>query len=198
MVRSSTTAPETLAQSHQTKNAKQARKHHRRHPRTRSAKRARQHDGAGRRRQHRGSKPITLEPTALGQGASASVRFRGSHFVVGATISVAGTGVDVGSSETCHGCLLIEAGPVVDSVSPARVSRGTSNVDVRVFGSSFAAGAQVKLGKGILIESSRVVSDREVDAVVSISSAAKAGARSVTVIDPDHGKGRLVKAFAVR
>ena len=77
-------------------------------------------------------------------------------------------------------------------------SRGTSNLDVHVLGLNFATGAKVKLGKGISVTSSRFVSPSEVDALISISSRARIGARSVMVTNQSHGRGHLAEAFTVK
>jgi hypothetical protein len=96
----------------------------------------------------------------------------------------------------CGGCLTIDPGPQVYSVSPSSGTRGTT-LDVQVFGANFAKGAKVKFGKGITVNSHTFVNDGEIDANITISTTAKTGGQTITVTNKDHGVGTLPDGFTV-
>jgi hypothetical protein len=97
---------------------------------------------------------------------------------------------------TCGGCLTIDVGPEVDSVSPASGDRGTT-LNVQVFGANFDKGAKVTFGKGVTVNSHTFVDSGEIDATITISSTAATGGRTVTVINRDKGTGSCPDCFTV-
>jgi hypothetical protein len=139
--------------------------------------------------------------------AVTSVAVTGSHtLVVGlSTSSVATPGPrdlivtnpgDAGQT-LCAGCLTITPAPVVSEVSPA-VLGGGAQTTVTVTGDNFADGARLSFaGSGVAIVSQQRVDEHTLTAVVSIAGAAVPGARTVSVINGDAGKGSNAVAFAV-
>jgi hypothetical protein len=107
-------------------------------------------------------------------------------------VSVTNPGASAG---TCSGCLTIDVGPVVTSTSPSSGARGSTET-VKVLGANFVNGATVTFNKGVTVNSTTFVSAGEIDINITIT-ATKAGARSVTVKNPDHGAGTLANAFTV-
>jgi hypothetical protein len=139
--------------------------------------------------------------------AVTSVAATGSHtLVVGlSTSSVAVPGPrdlivtnpgDAGQT-TCAGCLTVTPAPVVLDVTPA-VLGGGAQTTVTVTGANFADGARLSFaGSGVAILSQQRVDANTLTAVVSVAGAAVPGARTVSVINGDAGKGSTATAFAV-
>jgi hypothetical protein len=97
---------------------------------------------------------------------------------------------------TCSGCLVVDAGPLPTSSSPNAGTRGTTE-RVAIVGSGFQPGAQVRLGRGVTVNSTRFLSPSLLKASITIDPEAAAGPRTVGVVDPDGGQGSCAACFAV-
>jgi urease gamma subunit len=94
----------------------------------------------------------------------------------------AGTGVGTG-------VFTITAAPSVESTNPSSRGQGANSQTVAVKGKNFANGATASFGSGIVVNSTTFKSSTEVIANVTIEAGASAGARSVSVTNPDGGTG---------
>ena len=88
-------------------------------------------------------------------------------------------------------------GPVaVTSVAPTDANRGQT-LNVTINGAGFVAGAQASFGAGVAVNSTTFVSATQVQANITVSAAAAAGARDVTVVNPDATSGTLAGGFNI-
>ncbi len=147
--------------------------------------------------------------TGTGFGPTPSVSFTGSGITVTSvtrdsathlslTVSVtptaptglsdiAVTNPDGGRGST-PGLLTITVHPGVSGVSPSALGQGTTHRALVVSGTAFQSGATVTLsGTGVTVETASVDSDHQVTVTVSVDPAAAAGARDMTVTNPDGG-----------
>jgi hypothetical protein len=88
------------------------------------------------------------------------------------------------------------ADPVVDSVFPAKGTRGAS-LTVTITGQKFQRGATVSFGDGIGINEVTFVNSETLLVDISISAGALSGTRTVTVTNPDGRSDSLSSAFSV-
>jgi invasin-like protein/quinohemoprotein amine dehydrogenase alpha subunit-like protein/IPT/TIG domain-containing protein len=103
---------------------------------------------------------------------------------------------DAGST-TCGGCFTVTDAPVVTAVSPA-VLGGGAQTTVTVTGANLVAGARLSVaGAGVAVLTQSWVDDAHLTATLSVAGAATAGGRTITVINPDGGKGACASCFAV-
>jgi hypothetical protein len=103
---------------------------------------------------------------------------------------------DAGST-TCGGCFSVTDAPVVTEVSPA-VLGGGAQTTVTVTGANFVAGARLSVaGAGVAVLTQSWVDAAHLTATLSVAGTATAGGRTVTVINPDGGKGACATCFAV-
>ena len=161
-----------------------------------------------------GTRTLTVNGANFQSGATASVSGTGvtvvsSTFVNGSTLTIkvraAATAPvgkrDVtvtsgGQSATCTACLTIHAAPAPTSTSPNQGARGTT-LSVDVLGSNFRAGVKAKFGAGVTVNSTTFVNSGRLTASITISPGTTAGARTVTVVNPDKGTGSCVGCFSV-
>ena len=88
--------------------------------------------------------------------------------------------------------------PNVSSVAPDSANQDTANLMVSIYGAEFLPGASVGFsGNGITVNDSEVISGTQIDADISISADATAGARDVTVTNIDGQSDTEVGAFTV-
>ncbi len=87
--------------------------------------------------------------------------------------------------------------PTVFSVSPNSGALGQNLTGVILTGNSFQSGAACNFGAGITVNSCTFNSVTQLTASISISSNAGAGARTVSVTNPDNQTGTLANAFSV-
>jgi hypothetical protein len=98
---------------------------------------------------------------------------------------------------TCTGCLMVTAGPVVTDVTPNALGGG-AQATVTVTGSNFTDGAWLSFaGTGVAVLSQNRVDTATIVATVSVAGAATPGARTVSVVNGDGGRGSTGTAFAV-
>jgi hypothetical protein len=103
---------------------------------------------------------------------------------------------DAGST-ICSGCLVVTAAPVVTDVSPS-VLGGGALTTVTVTGEHFDEGARLSVaGTGVAVVSQSRVDDTQLVATLSIAGAAVVGARTVSVVNPDGGRGLCTTCFSV-
>jgi hypothetical protein len=103
---------------------------------------------------------------------------------------------DAGST-TCAGCFAVTDPPVLTEVSPA-VLGGGAQTTVTVTGANLVAGARLSVaGAGVAVLTQTWVDDGHLTATLSVAGAATAGGRTITVINPDGGKGACATCFAV-
>jgi hypothetical protein len=103
---------------------------------------------------------------------------------------------DAGST-TCSGCFTVTGAPVVADVSPA-VLGGGAPTTVTVTGANFAAGARLSVGgAGVAVVTQNRVDAAHLTATLSVTAAATAGGRTITVTNPNGGKGSCATCFAV-
>ena len=161
-----------------------------------------------------GTRTLTVNGANFQSGATASVSGTGvtvvsSTFVNSSTLTIkvraAATAPvgkrDVtvtsgGQSATCTACLTIHAAPAPTSTSPNQGASGTT-LSVDVLGSNFRAGVKAKFGAGVTVNSTTRVNSGRLTASITISPGTTAGARTVTVVNPDKGTGSCVGCFSV-
>ncbi len=159
--------------------------------------------------------------TILGSGflSPATVKIMGAHFlvkhvvVVSSTqitasvtvVSTAAAGVydvnvtnpDYGAG-TCSGCFTVDPSPTVVGAAPSSVARGTSDVDVVLSGAAFVGGATVSFsGANIRINSVSVDNSGQTTVNLTVGSVASTGPRTITVINPDGGRGSCSTCFSI-
>jgi Invasin, domain 3/Quinohemoprotein amine dehydrogenase, alpha subunit domain III/IPT/TIG domain len=100
-------------------------------------------------------------------------------------------------SVTVAGGLTVTAAPVVTDVTPS-VLGGGAQTTVQVTGSNFTDGAWLSFaGTGVAVLSQNRVDAGTIVATVSVAGAATPGARTVSVVNGDAGRGSTSTAFAV-
>jgi hypothetical protein len=103
---------------------------------------------------------------------------------------------DAGST-TCTACLTITVAPVVSDISPSTLG-GSAQTSVTVSGANFVSGAKLSFaGTGVAVLSQTFVDGTDLTATLSLAGSATPGARTVTVINPDGGKGYCATCFSV-
>jgi hypothetical protein len=98
------------------------------------------------------------------------------------------------------GGFTVNAAPTVTSTNPSVRVQGGSAANITVNGSGFVSGTGLAAsfsGSGITVNSTTFKSSTEVVANVTVSVSATAGARTVTVKNPDEGAGSLAGGFTV-
>ena len=128
-----------------------------------------------------------------------------SHLSVGISTAAAAaagprdvvvTNADAGSG-TCGGCLTVTAPPTVTAMTPSTLGPGALRT-VTVEGANFASGIKVSFaGSGVAATAVTVVSDSQLQVIVSVASNAAAGPRTVMVTNPDLGKSSCATCFSV-
>ena len=90
----------------------------------------------------------------------------------------------------CAGCsdddqnnrnVTTSAQPVISSVSPTQISKGQLNLDIRITGTNLSGVTEVAMGDGITVHSFSAPNASEIQARISSSRNASAGARTLTV-----------------
>ncbi len=99
----------------------------------------------------------------------------------------------VGHGGTVH---RIVAAPRVTAVTPAQGMQGTS-VAVTIDGTAFADGATVHVGAAVAAANVTRVSPTRLTATLAIGITAVAGARDVTVTNPDGSTGTRASGFSI-
>jgi hypothetical protein len=103
-----------------------------------------------------------------------------------------------GGTGSCTGCFSVNAAPTVSATSPSSRGQGAAGQNVTVTGTNFVSGATVSLsGSGVTVNSTTFVSATQLTANLTIASTAAAGARNVTVTNPDGGTGSCTGCFSV-
>jgi hypothetical protein len=136
----------------------------------------------------------TVVSTAFVSSTKLSIRVKAT-----ATAPVGARDVTVtsgGGTAMCRGCLTIRPAPVVTSTSPSQGARGAT-LSVDIFGSNFRAGATVRFGSGVTVNSTTFVNSGRLTANITISSGTTSGARTVNMTNRDKGTGRCVACFTV-
>jgi Invasin, domain 3/IPT/TIG domain len=106
------------------------------------------------------------------------------------------TNADAGSG-VCTGCISVTATPKVTGMNPSVLGPGAQRT-VSLTGENFVSGAKVAFaGSGVAATQVTYVSANQLDVTVSVASSAPAGARTVTVTNPDGGKGSCATCFSV-
>jgi hypothetical protein len=98
------------------------------------------------------------------------------------------------------GAFTVTTGPNVESTSPSSRPQGASGQAVTIKGSGFVSGVGLAVsfsGTGITVNSTTFKSSTELTANITIASGASAGARTVTVTNPDTGADSLAGGFTV-
>jgi hypothetical protein len=102
-----------------------------------------------------------------------------------------------GGRITCVGCLTVSPGPTVTSVSPASIARGKS-VTVTLTGTKFDRQAKVTVsGAGVTVGKTTWVSNTSMTVVLTATTTAATGLRSVSVANPDLGLGTCTDCLTV-
>jgi hypothetical protein len=103
---------------------------------------------------------------------------------------------DAGSF-TCSGCFLVTPAPIVSELSLDQLGGG-AQATVTVTGSNFDDGAKVSFaGTGVAVVTQQRVDDGHIVATLSIAGAATPGARTVSVVNSDGGRGSCASCFTV-
>ena len=96
------------------------------------------------------------------------------------------------------GTLTINAGPVVTLLTPSGRGQGLTNQNIVVTGTGFAvAAAAVFSGTGITVNSTTRNSATQLTINIDVAGAAAAGARDLTITNPDAGTTTALAAFSV-
>jgi hypothetical protein len=91
----------------------------------------------------------------------------------------------------------VNAAPILASTNPSSRGQGSGTATVAIKGSGFVSGAGSSFGTGITVNFTTFKSSTELTANITVEAGASAGARAVTVTNPDGGVGSLASAFAV-
>jgi len=92
----------------------------------------------------------------------------------------------------------VNTGPTVASTSPSSRPRGSVNQNITVTGSGFVTGAVASFsGTGITVNSTTFNSATQITVNITISAGATVGARNVTVVNTDAGRGTGTGVFTV-
>jgi hypothetical protein len=103
---------------------------------------------------------------------------------------------DAGSF-TCSGCFAVTPAPVVSELSLDELGGGAL-ATVTVTGANFDGGAKVSFaGTGVAVVSQSRIDDGQIVATLSIAGAATPGARTVSVVNSDGGRGSCASCFTV-
>jgi hypothetical protein len=149
---------------------------------------------------------VTITGTGFVSGAKASssntgLTFGSTTFVSSTEItakatvkSTATTGAETltvkdpsGATGSCSTCLVIDAGPVITSVSPATLAPGAATT-VTFTGTGFATEVKLKVsGTGITISKVKFVNATDVTALFTVSPSAASGTYTVTMTNHDDG-----------
>jgi hypothetical protein len=89
------------------------------------------------------------------------------------------------------------ARPSVTSTSPSSRGQGAGKQAIAIDGANFVNGATVSFGAGVAVEATSFTSSTELTATITVESGAAAGARTVTVTNPNGAVGSLAGAFTV-
>ncbi len=141
---------------------------------------------------------ITVESTSFVSATELSVKIAvESGASIGArTVTV--TNPD-GGVDTLPSGFMVTAGPSIESIGPNSGDKGGSE-SLTVKGAGFVSGVGLAVsfsGTGITVSSTSFKSSTELTASISVESGASAGARTVTVTNPDGGAGSLANGFTV-
>jgi hypothetical protein len=102
-----------------------------------------------------------------------------------------------GGRTTCTGCFTVTLGPAITSVSPASIARGTS-ITMTITGTDFVNGAQVTIsGNKVTVGKTTWISKTSMTVVLTATSSAVTGLRSVTVTNPDLGSATKANSLTV-
>ncbi len=164
---------------------------------------------------------ITINGSNFGSGTwnASSVLFSGTGITVNSVtrnsstrltvnISIASTattgGRDVtvvnpnGGRATRTNGFTVNAGPTLTSVSPSSAARGHSGIVLIVNGSNLQSGGTISIsGSGITITSATRLSSTQIRIVVTISSTAAVGGRTITFRNADSGTAVLTGGLIV-
>jgi hypothetical protein len=163
------------------------------------------------------SQSIVLAGTGFVSGATVS--FSGSNITVNSTtvnsatqatvVITVGAGASTGARDvtltnpdagldTETGLFTVNAAPIVTSTSPSSRPQGAAGQNITINGSGFISGAGVSFsGSNITVNSTTFVSSSQLTANITVASVAAAGARDVTVVNPDAGVGIGTGVFTV-
>ncbi len=104
-----------------------------------------------------------------------------------------------GGQVTRAGAFTVGGRPTLTSLSPSSRKQGLSNQTITLSGSGFVDGATVEFsGPGITVRKVTRVSSTRITLIISLSTRALVGARSVTVRNPDGGWSTLSDGIVVR
>ncbi len=141
---------------------------------------------------------IAVESTSYVNPTELSVKLAVEPGASTGARTVVVTNPDMGV-DTLASAFTVTAGPIIESVTPNSGDKGGSEA-VTIKGSGFASGVGLAVsfsGTGIAVNSTSFKSSTELTAAVTIESGATAGARTVTVTNPDSGTGSFASAFTV-
>ena len=102
-----------------------------------------------------------------------------------------------GGTVVCEACFSVTAGPTVVEAIPVALPQGMLSSDVAIVGSGFEGTPTVTLGDGVDVLDVAVDDASHLALSVAVDADAAAGARTVTVVNPDGGKGECVGCFTV-
>jgi hypothetical protein len=110
--------------------------------------------------------------------------------VAAVTVTVTDPATSGSGAGSCTNCLSISAAPKVTKFTPSKLARGQSNVSVTINGSGFVGGATISVS-GVTFSSVSVVNSTTITAKATVSSSAKLGTATVTVVNGvNAGYGR--------
>jgi hypothetical protein len=166
-----------------------------------------------------GANGWTVTISGSGFVSPATVKIMGAHFTVKHVVVVSSVtitaSVTVVSSASpgaydvkvtnadsgigiCPACFTVDVAPSVTGANPSSLARGASNVDLVISGANFVGGATVSFSKGnIRINSLSVDNSGQITLNVTVRNVAATGPRTITVVNPDGGKGSCSTCFSV-
>jgi N,N-dimethylformamidase beta subunit-like protein/quinohemoprotein amine dehydrogenase alpha subunit-like protein len=128
---------------------------------------------------------------------TAIVSIAASAAVGARTVTVTNPDTQTGSLNNGFTVATALPAPTVTSASPNTGAQGQNLTSVILAGSHFQSGATCSFGAGITVNSCTFNSATQLTASLSISATAAAGARSVTVTNPDNQTGTVSNGFTV-
>ena len=142
---------------------------------------------------------VTVNSTAYNSATqlAANVTITASAYQGGHNVTV----TNPGNLSTSQNLFTVTAGPIISTLIPGAAKQGTSNRDVVITGTGFLSGTGLITSftptTGIHVNSTTYNGPTQVTANISIDPAADAGARDITVTNPDFGSATKPGGFVV-
>jgi hypothetical protein len=140
---------------------------------------------------------ITVNSCAFNSATQLTASLSISAAAAAGARNVVVTNPDTQNATLTSGFSVTAAAPGVTSATPNSGVQGQNLASVIIAGSNFQSGATCNFGAGITVNSCSFSGAAQLTANLSISAAAAAGSRNVTVTNPDSQNATLTNGFSV-